>query len=103
MNNIHLQKLIQDFSPEQLSRFFADKCTLFAGKKEKLSSYDDDLFHDGIKVGEIHFDLLEEVLVCAFKTNHTLSERSGKKAQYEKAKKILRDRSSDAGIFVFYD
>ncbi len=103
MNNIHLQKLIQDFSPEQLSRFLADKCTLFAGIKETLSSYDDDFFQGGIKLGEIRFELFEEIIVCAFKTNHTLSERSGKKAQYEKAKKILRDRSSDAGIFVFYD
>jgi len=103
MSNIHLEKLIRDFSPEQLSRFFSDKCTLYAGVKETLSSYNDDFFHDGIKVGEIHFELFEEILVCAFKTNHTLSERSGKKAQYDKAKKILRDRSSDAGIFVFYD
>jgi adenine-specific DNA-methyltransferase len=32
-----------------------------------------------------------------------LTERSGKKAQFEKAKKILKNIGSDAGIFIFYD
>jgi len=29
-----------------------------------------------------------------------LSERSGKKTQYEKGKRILKDTRSDAGIFI---
>ena len=39
--------------------------------------------------------------MCCFKVTRELSERSGKKAQYELAKKVIRDLSMDAGIFVF--
>ena len=42
------------------------------------------------------------MLICAFEANQPLSERSGKKAQYEKGKKILKESQSDAGIFIFY-
>jgi adenine-specific DNA-methyltransferase len=54
-------------------------------------------------LGEIPFTASEKLLACAFQANHSLSERSGKKAQYEKGKKILKDTQSDAGIFIFYD
>src|SRR3990167_8464119 len=43
------------------------------------------------------------MLICAFEATQPLSERSGKKAQYEKGKKILKESQSDAGIFIFYD
>lgn len=43
------------------------------------------------------------MLICAFEATKPLSERSGKKAQYEKGKKILKDSQADAGIFIFYD
>ena len=41
--------------------------------------------------------------VFTLRANQPLSERSGKKAQYEKGKKILKERQYDAGIFIFYD
>src|SRR3990167_1097704 len=43
------------------------------------------------------------MLICAFEASKPLSERSGKKSQYEKGKKILKESQSDAGIFIFYD
>lgn len=103
MNNPYLEQLINDFSTDRITRFFRDKSTKFAPRKESLDGYNDASFRDGIKLGEIKFDETEELIVCAFLCETPLSERSGKKAQYEKVKKILKERNSDAGIFVFYD
>ena len=103
MNNLNLEQLINDFGTDRIIRFFRDKSTKFAPRKESLDGYNDVSFRDGIKLGEIKYDETEDLIVCAFLSVNSLSERSGKKDQYEKAKKILRERISDAGIFVFYD
>ena len=42
-------------------------------------------------------------MFALFKASQPLSERSGKKRNMKKAKKILKDSQSDAGIFIFYD
>ena len=98
-----LQDIIDGFSPDKFTRFFREKNRSFAPRQESFTCYNDEYFSDGIKLGEIKFSESEKVIVCAFKANQPLSERSGKKAQYEKGKKILRDTQSDAGIFIFYD
>lgn len=103
MANSTLEHLIKGFSTEGITRFFRERSPKFAPRKESLDEYNDELFKGGIKLGEIKFDETEELIVCAFSCENSLSERSGKKAQYEKAKKVLKERISDAGIFVFYD
>ena len=103
MNNPYLEKLIADFNADRIIRFFNDKSKKFVSKKEDLDEYNDDFFKEGVKLGEINFDESEKLIVCAFLCENPLSERSGKKIQYEKAKKILKERISDAGIFVFFD
>ncbi|NMC60495.1 MAG: hypothetical protein GYA51_14090 [Candidatus Methanofastidiosa archaeon] len=103
MNNPYLVKLIADFNTDRIIRFFNDKSQKFVSKKEDLDEYNDDSFKEGVKLGEIKFDETEKLIVCSFLCENPLSERSGKKIQYEKAKKILKERISDAGIFVFYD
>jgi adenine-specific DNA-methyltransferase len=103
MSNLYLEQLIDEFSTERITRFFRDKSTKFAPRKESLDEYNDTQFKESNKLGEIRFDETEGLIICAFLCTTSLSERSGKKAQYEKAKSILKERSSDAGIFVFYD
>ena len=98
-----LQDIIKDFSPEKFPRFFREKNRSFAPRTENLIQYDDAHFRNGIKLGEVQFAQDEKMLICAFEANQPLSERSGKKAQYEKGKKILKESQSDAGIFVFYN
>lgn len=98
-----LQSIIDDFSPEKFSRFFRDKNRSFAPQQDTMDQYNDESFRDGLKLGEIKFSKTEKLIVSAFKIKKPLSERSGKKAQYEKGKKILKDTQSDAGIFIFYD
>ena len=95
--------IIEDFNPEKFVRFFREKNRSFAPRKEDLFQYDDENFKNGIKIGEIQFAQDEKILICAFQASQPLTERSGKKAQYDKGKKILKDSQSDAGIFIFHD
>jgi len=98
-----LQTIIDDFSPEKFSRFLRNKNRFFAPQQDTMDHYNDESFKDGLKLGEIKFSETEKLIVCTFKVKQSLSERSGKKAQYEKGKKILKETQSDAGILIFYD
>jgi len=98
-----LQDIIDNFAPDKFSRFFRDKNRSFAPRQEDVQHYDDENFRNGLKLGEIKFSDTEKLIACTFQVKQLLSERSGKKAQYEKGKKILKDTQSDAGIFIFYD
>ncbi len=103
MSQLTLQQMIEEFSLESLTRFFREKNSHFKPVRESLDEYNDETFSKGTKLGEINFSAYEQFILCAFQTGSTLSERSGKKAQYEQARRILKDWQSDAGIFVFYD
>jgi len=99
-----LQEIIDDFEIEKFTRFFRSKNRSFSSRIESLDQYNDDNFKEALKLGEIDFtDEGQNFIVCTFKFSNSLTERSGKKAQYEKAKKILKNTGSDAGIFIFYD
>ncbi len=98
-----LKDIIEDFDTEKFIRFFREKNRAFAPRKEGLIHYDDENFKYGLKLGEIKLGDAGHVLICTFEVTQSLTERSGKKAQYEKAKKILKETQSDAGIFIFYD
>ena len=99
-----LESIISDFAPEKFSRFFRDKSRQFAGREDALSQYNDADFANGKKQGEIKFPDGDKLLICTFAAQKPLSERTGKKAQYDKAKKILKEMQVyAAGIFVFYD
>lgn len=98
-----LQDIIDNFSPDKFSRFFRDKNRSFSPRQEDAGHYVDENFKNGLRLGEIKFTNTEKLIVCTFQVKQSLSERSGKKAQYEKGKKILKDTQSDAGIVIFYD
>ncbi len=93
--------LISNVNHENLVRFFRDRNSLFQQSEEDLSEYESDQFTHGTKLGDIPFGLVDHLIVCFFNVTRELSERSGKKAQYDLAKKIIRDRAADAGIFIF--
>jgi hypothetical protein len=97
-----LNSIINDFQVDKFSHFFRAKSRSFAPKTEDLYHYNDEFFNNGIKLGEIQFTQDEKILICAFEAKHPLLERSGKKAQYEKGKRILKEANADAGIFIFY-
>ncbi|RME66623.1 MAG: class I SAM-dependent DNA methyltransferase, partial [Nitrospirae bacterium] len=98
-----LQDIIQDFSPEKFTHFFRLKNRSFRPDLEPQPYYDDQNFRDCLFIGEIPFETHSRLGIYSFHVPKSLTERSGKKAQYEKGKRILKDTNSDAGIFVFYD
>ena len=104
MSEERLSMLIEDFSYRNLNLFFRDKCENYAETPEDLSQYDDERFSDFSKLGEIRFDDGEKLVVTTSRVSSDLSERSGKKAQYEKAKRILKELAVyDASFFIFHD
>lgn len=98
-----LENIIEDFNPDKFTRFFREKNRTFAPRKEELNQYNDESFKNGLKLGEINFAVEEQMIICIFEANQPLSERSGKKTQYEKGKRILREQQADSGIFIFCD
>jgi len=101
-----LDLIIKDFSTEKFNLFFRRKTQgKFREINQSYQQYDDSAFKNGLKLGEAEFGD-GKMLVCALKVQKSLSERSGKKAQYEKAKSILKSAENQvysAGIFIFYD
>lgn len=96
-----LKDIISDFQPEKFIRFFRTKNNKFRFPDELLP-YEDYNFRDARKIAEAELDD-GNFIVCSFLVKQPLSERSGKKAQYELGKKVLKEQQSDAGIFIFYD
>ncbi len=96
-----LEDIIKNFSPDSFEKFFRSKSNKFRFPKEPLS-YGDNNFQNAQKIAEVNLED-GELSVWAFLFTQHLSERSGKKAQYELGKKILKETQSDAGIFIFYD
>jgi len=103
MSKSILQDIIEEFDSQKFVRFFREKNRNFSARQENLAQYNDENFKDGLKLGEIRFADREQMIISIFKVTQSLSERSDKRAQYEKGKKILKDEQHDAGIFIFYD
>lgn len=103
MSRIILQKIIEDSQHDSFVRFFREKSRTFAPRAEELAQYNNSDFINGKKIGELNFEQDERMLICTFRVTKSLTERSGKKAQYEQGKKILKDNQYDAGIFIFND
>ena len=107
MPRTKLEEIIESSDIKEFSQFFRLKTQAegnFRSSDERLSQYDDADFFDFTKLGQIEFSGSERLLVASAQVGRDLSERSGKKAQYEKAKKMLRELSAfSAGIFIFYD
>lgn len=97
-----LNNIINDFDPEKFIKFFRSKNTSFSPRQEELTQYNDGNFKNGKKLGEISFKD-NSLIIYSFQAEQELSEKTGKKAQYEKGKKILRETQTDAGIFIYCD
>jgi adenine-specific DNA-methyltransferase len=109
MGNINgreiLEDIIESFSIEKFIHFFREKNRNFRPLSENLHYYKGDYFTSGEIIGEIEFqnEKKDKLITCAFQSLKELTERSGKKKQYEIGKRILKDTNQDAGIFIFYD
>jgi len=99
-----LEKVIDEGVEDNLNAFFYNVSNYYTEMDEDLSDYDDDRFINFQAIGEIIFSTIEKMVVVTADVTGDLTERSGKKAQYEKARKILKSYMRyDTGIFVFSD
>jgi len=99
-----LQKVIDQGVAGNLNKFFQDISNSYSELEDNLPEYDGNGFTDFQAIGEITFSAVEKLVVVTANVAGDLTERSGKKAQYEIAKKILKKYMRyDAGIFVFSD
>lgn len=105
MTEQSLTNLINNFSPKNLTAFFrAKRLRNFSEQHEKLSHLSRDSFSNVERIGFLKFSEVEGLIVYTIKVEKDLTERSGKKAQFDLGKEILKqDDNLYDGIFAFYD
>ncbi len=111
-----VEKLICEFSIKNLENFFRNKIETFKPIKDDFTGFFNDNaaiaadYKDIIKAGEARLtdseglfkDMPQDLIVIAAETLKDLSERSGKKKQFEIAKTILKQEQKEAAFFIFY-
>lgn len=104
-NRMLLESVVANFSPHKLTNFFRAACGSFRPGDRDYSHYlSSDLPVDMLhEIGQIQFPDERRLLVVIGQMQTELTSRSGKKKQYDLAKKILKDELYDAGIFAFCD
>jgi len=100
-----LKSIIEDFSLDKFDSFFRDKSKFYKGISEDLSKYNQEFFSESKRLGFIDFGgKSKDVVIIGVKVDKELTERVSKKAQYDFAKKLLKEEDKyEAGIFIFYD
>jgi adenine-specific DNA-methyltransferase len=99
-----LKRVIDKGVEGNLNVFFQDVSKYYRELDDDLSEHNSEKFTGFQAIGEINFSQQEKLLVVTADVEGDLTERSGKKAQYEKARRILKQyQRYDAGIFVFSD
>ncbi|MDD3735427.1 MAG: Eco57I restriction-modification methylase domain-containing protein [Candidatus Pacebacteria bacterium] len=97
-----LQSIVNDFDISRFEQFFRQKNDKLNFPYEDLSVGNLDNFSDGKKIAKAQLED-GDLIVCSILVKKELTERSGKKSQYEIGKQILKQHQADAGIFIFYD
>ncbi|MDD2626632.1 MAG: TaqI-like C-terminal specificity domain-containing protein [Candidatus Methanomethylophilus sp.] len=104
MNEAKFKILIENFSPTLLAETFQKSHDLFRIKQDLILTNKNEKFTDIVQLGDFMLEDNANILVVSVKALPPLSERSGRKNQYDIAKKILKDNPRyNAGIFVYYD
>ena len=102
-----LEKLIASFSSQNSISFFRQKIASFKPVYEdftySLNAVENELFSEVQKIGEATINKSEDLLVFTAQFSGNLSERTSKRAQFDLAKKILKQDFKDGAIFIFYD
>ena len=100
-----IESLISEFANAKLVSFLRSQNSSFVDYEEDLSDIVSDFekFGNLIKLGEIEYDNTDKLMVFTCKYQGELTSRSSKKAQYEIAKKALKEDFQDGAVFVFYD
>jgi len=103
-----IEKLLENFSGPNLDDFFRSISDYFHAEREDLSAFippgsETGHFRDIQKIGEMRFPTEVRIVVAVVSYGRELTSKTGKRRQFELARKVLKDRFYDAGIFIFSD
>ncbi len=104
-----ISTLIENFSVNALKDFFRERINSFKPDEENYdylfdeNDYINENYEDITKIGEADLTNTDDLLIFTAKTLTPLTDRTGKKGQFEIAKKILKEENKDAAFFIFYD
>lgn len=104
-----LENLANGFNYKYLIDLFRSKSRNFRvidplSEGSQLENFNDENFDDFKLIGEILLEDQEQISIVTTKVKKSLSEKSGKKAQYLVGKKFLKSFPKyTAGFFIFYD
>lgn len=101
-----LIQLCNTFNLDLLNSYFRNAFQSFQPSQDDISYFleEDEANIIQLKtMGYIEFKNISRLVVVTAHLTNELTTRTGKKKQYDLAKKILKQEYYDAGIFVFYD
>lgn len=100
-----LQEVIEGFEVSKFTRFLSAANSAFKPVPADFGHYleSDGYFSHFAKAGYLEFKDGSQLLVCTIRCDKSLTERTGKRKQYDLAKKVLKDTFADGGLFLFYD
>lgn len=101
-----LREIVKNFSAKALQNFLRKASHNYSPRTESLDYIplpETFTVSDLQQFGEIPFEDGRLLIVVGAKVEGELTSRSGRKAQYDIAKRILKHKNADAGLFVFYD
>ena len=100
-----MENIIENFSVESIKNYFWNKLSDFKQEEEDFSEIlkENEAFSDLEKLGEVELSDGKDILFFACKSEKDLSERSGKKIQYDIAKRLMQQEMKDSAIAIFYD
>ena len=100
-----MENIIENFSVESIKDYFWNKLSDFKQEEEDFSEIlkENEAFSDLEKLGEVELSDGKDILFFACKSEKDLSERSGKKIQYDIAKRLMQQEMKDSAIAIFYD
>ena len=100
-----VDRLTKGFDVGILTEYFKTACSKFRPDRQDLSEIipeDQTQFKEVSTIGEVEYDAANRLIFAVCKLDKDLTGKESKKTQYELGKKILKQHSYDAGIFVFY-
>ena len=107
MSHSSATSLAKEFSPQRLTVMLRRIAPTFrpAYPHEPLDAFiqEGQPFDSAQRLGVIEFPSAETLLVASVHVREKLTARSGRRQQYELAKRILKAENHNAAIFAFYD
>lgn len=92
-----------NFSIENWLQYFNTSSDYFVENLTRLSRSCDDDFPAVSSLGKLEFDDATACNIYILQVKRSLSERSSRRKQFDKATAIIKQENAQAGLFIFYD